>query len=377
MTDTNKKYIHQHDDWTDWQFDQTVLLPLISNVRLLQGKLLGKMHSLGFDLPLEAQVDAVVLEVIKTAEIEGEILNNDQVRSSVARHLGIEHLYQTLATPSREIDAIVEMMLKASFYFNQPLTLDELFAWHRALFPTGYSGLYAIQAGQLRDDSDGAMQVVSGGYGKTKVHFEAPSADRLPDELAKFLNWYNTDQPNLDLTIKAGIAHLWFVTLHPFDDGNGRITRAITERLLAKSDNSPQRFYSMSAQILNQRADYYHILESTQKGFSSLTDWLVWFLTTLSQALEQALVRSERIVAKAQFWYEHQDSQLNERQVRMLNKLWTDFYGKLTTKKWATITKTSPDTALRDINDLIDKGILEKSQASGRSQNYELVISKK
>lgn len=377
MLDNDKKSIHQYDNWTNWQFDQATLLPLVANVRLLQGKLLGKIHSLGFDLPLEAQLDAMVLEVIKTAEIEGEILNNDQVRSSVARHLGIEHLYQTLATPSREIDAVVEMMLKASFHFNQPLTLDELFSWHRALFPTGYSGLYAIQAGQLRNDSDGAMQVVSGGYGRTKVHFEAPRADRLSNELTQFLDWYNSDQPNLDLTIKAGIAHLWFVTLHPFDDGNGRITRAITERLLARSDNSPQRFYSMSAQILNQRADYYHILESTQKGFTSLTNWLVWFLTTLSQTLEQALVRSEHIVAKAQFWYEHQNSQLNERQVFMLNKLWTDFYGKLTTKKWATITKTSPDTALRDINDLINKGILQKSESSGRSQSYDLVMNKK
>lgn len=377
MLDTDKKYIHQYDNWTNWQFDQATLLPLVANVRLLQGKLLGKMHSLGFDLPLEAQLDAMVLEVIKTSEIESEILNNDQVRSSVARHLGIEHLYQSLATPTREIDAIVEMMLKASFHFNQPLILDELFAWHRALFSTGYSGLYAIQAGRLRDDSDGAMQVVSGGYGLTKVHFEAPRADRLPTELAQFLDWYNSDQPSLDLTIKAGIAHLWFVTLHPFDDGNGRITRAITERLLAKSDNSPQRFYSMSAQILNQRADYYHILESTQKGFTSITDWLVWFLNSLSHALEQALVRSERIVAKAQFWYEHQHSHLNERQVLMLNKLWSDFYGKLTTKKWATITKTSPDTALRDINDLINKGILQKSESSGRSQSYDLVMAKK
>ena len=205
---TNKKYIHQYDNWTDWQFDLATLLPLVSNVRLLQGKLLGKMHSLGFDLPLEAQFDAVVLEVIKTSEIEGQVLNNDQVRSSVARHLGIEHLYQNLATPSREVDAIVEMMLRASCHFAEPLTLEELFAWHQALFPTGYSGLYSIQAGQLRDDSNGAMQVVSGGYGRTKVHFEAPSAHRLPDELTSFLDWYNTEQPSLDLTIKAGISHL-------------------------------------------------------------------------------------------------------------------------------------------------------------------------
>ena len=250
-----KKYIHEYPNWTDWQIDNNQLLPLVANVRLLQGKLLGQMQSLGFELPLEAQLDAVTLEVIKTSEIEGEILNNEQVRSSVARHLGIEHLYDpdTLVTPTREIDAIVEMMLRASFYFNQPLTLDEIFAWHRALFPTSFSGLYKIQAGRLRDDRTGAMQVVSGGYGRTKVHFEAPTAQRLPDELAKFIAWYNEEQPDLDLTLKAGIAHLWFVTLHPFEDGNGRLTRAITERMLAKSDGSGRRFYSMSAQILTTR----------------------------------------------------------------------------------------------------------------------------
>ena len=277
-----KKYIHEYPNWTDWQIDNNQLLPLVANVRLLQGKLLGQMQSLGFELPLEAQLDAVTLEVIKTSEIEGEILNNEQVRSSVARHLGIEHLYDpdTLVTPTREIDAIVEMMLRASFYFNQPLTLDEIFVWHRALFPTGFSGLYKIQAGRLRDDRTGAMQVVSGGYGRTKVHFEAPPAQRLPDELAKFIAWYNEEQPDLDLTIKAGIAHLWFVTLHPFEDGNGRLTRAITERMLAKSDGSARRFYSMSAQILATRSDYYTILESTQKGLTSTTDWLVWFLQT-------------------------------------------------------------------------------------------------
>ena len=302
-----KKYIHEYPNWTDWQIDNNQLLPLVANVRLLQGKLLGQMQSLGFELPLEAQLDAVTLEVIKTSEIEGEILNNEQVRSSVARHLGIEHLYDpdTLVTPTREIDAIVEMMLKASFYFNQPLTLDEIFAWHRALFPTGFSGLYKIQAGRLRDDRTGAMQVVSGGYGRTKVHFEAPAAQLLPDELAKFIAWYNEDQPDLDLTLKAGIAHLWFVTLHPFEDGNGRLTRAITERILAKSDGSGRRFYSMSAQILATRSEYYTILESTQKGLTSVTDWLVWFLQTLGQALTMALTRTQRTVDKAQFWHTH------------------------------------------------------------------------
>ena len=369
-----KKYIHDYPNWTDWQIDNNQLLPLVANVRLLQGKLLGQMQSLGFELPLEAQLDAVTLEVIKTSEIEGEILNNEQVRSSVARHLGIEHLYDPdiLVTPTREIDAIVEMMLRASFYFDQSLTLDEIFAWHRALFPTGFSGLYKIQAGRLRDDRTGAMQVVSGGYGRTKVHFEAPTAQRLPDELAKFIAWYNEDQPDLDLTLKAGIAHLWFVTLHPFEDGNGRLTRAITERMLAKSDSSGRRFYSMSAQILATRSEYYTILESTQKGLTSTTDWLVWFLQTLDQALITALTRTQRTVDKAQFWHRHRNTTFNERQVMMINRLWGDFFGKLTTKKWAAMTKTSPDTALRDINDLVDKGVLIKSAESGRSQSYEL-----
>ena len=369
-----KKYIHEYPNWTDWQIDSNQLLPLVANVRLLQGKLLGQMQSLGFELPLEAQLDAVTLEVIKTSEIEGEILNNEQVRSSVARHLGIEHLYDPaqLVTPTREIDAIVEMMLRASFYFDQPLTIDEIFAWHRALFPTGFSGLYKIQAGRLRDDSTGAMQVVSGGYGRTKVHFEAPAAQLLPDELAKFIAWYNEEQPDLDLTIKAGIAHLWFVTLHPFEDGNGRLTRAITERMLAKSDGSGRRFYSMSAQILATRSEYYTILESTQKGLTSTTDWLVWFLQTLEQTLTMALTRTQRTVDKAQFWHTHRHTTFNERQVMMINRLWGDFFGKLTTKKWAAMTKTSADTALRDINDLVEKGVLVKSAESGRSQSYDL-----
>ena len=369
-----KKYIHEYPNWTDWQIDNNQLLPLVANVRLLQGKLLGQMQSLGFELPLEAQLDAVTLEVIKTSEIEGEILNNEQVRSSVARHLGIEHLYDpdTLVTPTREIDAIVEMMLRASFYFNQPLTLDEIFAWHRALFPTGFSGLYKIQTGRLRDDRTGAMQVVSGGYGRTKVHFEAPAAQLLPEELAKFIAWYNEEQSDLDLTLKAGIAHLWFVTLHPFEDGNGRLTRAITERMLAKSDGSGRRFYSMSAQILATRSEYYTILESTQKGLTSTTDWLVWFLQTLDQALTMALTRTQRTVDKAQFWHRHRNTTFNERQVMMINRLWGDFFGKLTTKKWAAMTKTSADTALRDINDLVEKGVLVKSAESGRSQSYDL-----
>ncbi len=368
-------YIHEHPDWTEWQWSDKKLLPLVSRVRILQGRLLGKLLTLGFDLNVEAQLDAVTLEIVKTSEIEGESLNNEQVRSSVARHLGVDDGDIPIAI--REIDAVVEMMLAATYHYQQPLLLDDLLAWHRALFPNGYSGLYRIKAGSIRDDSQGPMHVVSGSYGREQVHFVVPSADTLPDELDKFLSWFNTSpnkQDNIDLVIKAGIAHLLFVTIHPFDDGNGRLTRAITERVLAQSDDSAQRFYSMSAQILKKRNDYYKILERTQKGDTDITDWLVWFLQTLEQALIAAQTTTDKIIHKASFWQTHRQHALNIRQVNMMNTLLTDFYGKLTTKKWAVMTKCSIDTALRDINDLIEKGILKKSEASGRSTSYEVAL---
>lgn len=366
-------YIHENRDWTQWQWSDKKLLPLVSRVRLLQGRLLGKLLTLGFDLNIEAQLDAVTLEIVKTSEIEGEALNNEQVRSSVARHLGIDN--GVMPTATREIDAVVEMMLNATYHYQQPLLLDDLLGWHRALFPNGYSGHYRIKTGSIRDDSQGPMQVVSGAYGREQVHFVAPHADTLSDELDKFLSWFNTSaeqQDNIDLVIKAGIAHLWFVTIHPFDDGNGRLTRAITERVLAQSDDSAQRFYSMSAQILRQRDDYYKILERTQKGDTDITEWLLWFLKTLEQALITAQTTTDTIVNKANFWQTHRQHALNTRQVNMLNVLLTDFYGKLTTKKWATMTKCSIDTALRDINDLIDKEMMRKSESSGRSTSYEI-----
>ncbi|WP_201584258.1 Fic family protein [Psychrobacter immobilis] len=368
-------YIHEHPDWTEWQWSDKKLLPLVSRVRILQGRLLGKLLTLGFDLNVEAQLDAVTLEIVKTSEIEGESLSNEQVRSSVAWHLGVDD--SSMPTATRKIDAVVEMMLNATYHYQQPLLLDDLFGWHRALFPDSYSGLYRIKAGSVRDDSQGPMQVVSGGYGREQVHFVAPSADKLSDELDKFLSWFNTspnEQDNIDLVIKAGIAHLWFVTIHPFDDGNGRLTRAITERVLAQSDDSGQRFYSMSAQILKQRNDYYKILERTQKGNTDITDWLCWFLQTLEQALITAQMTTDKIIHKASFWQTHRQHALNTRQVAMLNTLLTGFYGKLTTKKWAVMTKCSIDTALRDINDLINKGMLKKSEASGRSTNYEVAL---
>lgn len=372
-----KIYIHEHQHWTDWQWNNDTLLPLLSRVRLLQGQLLGKLSVLGFELNVQAQLDAVCMEVMKTSEIEGENLNTAQVRSSVARYLGVDELGVADVTPSREVEAIVEMMLSATHHYKKTLTLDTLYAWHHALFPSGRSGMYNIKVGQFRDDADGPMQVVSGGYGRVKVHFQAPDAERLPEEVATFLAWLNASppqQPQLDLVLKAGIAHLWFVTLHPFDDGNGRLTRAITERVLAQSDNSPQRFYSLSAEILNQRKGYYAILENTQRGDSDITAWLLWFLQTLENALLTAHTATNKIVVKAQFWQRHSQQALNKRQTNMLNKLLTDFYGKLTSKKWASMMKCSPDTALRDINDLIKKGMLQKSDASGRSTSYEVVL---
>ena len=372
---THITYIHEYPDWTQWQWSDKKLLPLVSRVRILQGRLLGKLLTLGFDLNVEAQLDAVTLEIIKTSEIEGESLNNAQVRSSVARHLGVDD--KGMPTATREIDAVVEMMLNATYHYQKPLLLDDLLGWHRALFPDNYSGLYRIKAGSIRDDSQGPMQVVSGGYGREQIHFIAPSADRLSEELNKFLSWFNTspnEQENIDLVIKAGIAHLWFVTIHPFDDGNGRLTRATTERVLAQSDDSTQRFYSMSAQIIKQRNEYYKVLERTQKGDTDITEWLVWFLQTLEQALIATQTTTDKIIHKAGFWQTHRQHSLNTRQVTMLNTLLTDFYGKLTTKKWAVMTKCSIDTALRDINDLVEKGMLQKSKASGRSTIYEVAL---
>lgn len=368
-------YIHERLDWAKWQWSDKELLPLVSRVRNLQGHLLGKLSTLGFELNVEAQLDAVTLEIVKTSEIEGEFLNKEQVRSSVARHLGVDNNKMPLAT--REIDAVVEMILEATYHYEKPLSLDDLLGWHRVLFPDGYSGLYRIKAGAIRDDSLGPMQVVSGSYGREQVHFVAPSANRLNQELEQFLIWFNTPRNELDyldLVIKAGIAHLWFVTIHPFDDGNGRLTRAITERVLAQSDESHQRFYSMSAQIIKQRNDYYKILERTQKGDTNITQWLVWFLQTLEQALLSAIETTDKIVNKAKFWQIHREKPLNARQVKMLNLLLTDFYGKLTTKKWAAMRKCSVDTALRDINDLVEKGMLKKSKASGRSTSYEVAL---
>jgi Fic family protein len=362
-------YIHQKKDWPNFTWEDEQLLSLLGQVRHLQGRLLGSMEAVGFELRSEATLEAITLEIIKTSEIEGEILDADQVRSSLARKLGMERA--GLVPSNRDVDGVVDLLVDAINNYNQVLTEDRLFSWHASLFPTGRSGMYKIITGDWRDDSTGPMQVVSGAMGREKVHFEAPAASRLPEEIERFLDWLNQEN-EIDLVLKAGIAHLWFVTLHPFEDGNGRITRALTDMVLTKSDDVPQRFYSMSAQIRIQREEYYEILERTQKGGLDITDWLVWFLECLLNALKSSSLIVDQVMHKHQFWLKNADKALNSRQIKMLNKLLEDFVGKLTTKKWAKMMKCSHDTALRDIQGLIELNILKKEEAGGRSTNYVL-----
>ncbi|SFT77100.1 Fic family protein [Algoriphagus locisalis] len=366
-----KPYIHQKQQWPIFTWEITSLIKPLSEVRNLQGRLIGKMESLGFELQNEAQLDAFSLDVIKSSEIEGEILSLDQVRSSIARKLGME--IAGSIESDRDVDGMVDMMVDATKNCFAPLTQERLFDWHAALFPTGRSGMYKLRVADWRNDTTGPMQVVSGALGKEKIHFEAPASELIPEEINRFLVWYNQNQ-ELDLVLKAAIAHLWFVTIHPFEDGNGRITRALTDMLLAQSDQSTQRFYSMSAQIRKERKQYYEILEKTQQGNLDITQWMLWFLNCLSGALKSTNSTLTTVLIKANFWKEHAKTILNARQQKMLNMLLDGFEGKLTSSKWAKITKCSKDTAVRDINDLIEKGILQKEVAGGRSTNYELIM---
>ena len=362
-------FIHQKDNWPEFTWNSNEFLNLLSEVRNLQGRLIGKMETLGFDLRNEALLDTLTLDVIKSSEIEGEFLNPDQVRSSIARRLGME--IAGAVESDRNVDGVVEMMLDATQKCFDPLTAERLFDWHAALFPTGRSGMYKIKVADWRKDTTGPMQVVSGAMGKEKVHFQAPDSELVEREMIRFIDWFNNSK--IDLVIKAAIAHLWFVTIHPFEDGNGRITRALTDMLLAQSDKSNQRFYSMSAQIKIERKQYYEILEKTQKGNLDITDWIVWFLNCLIKALKSTDSVLTRVLFKAEFWQKHLDTAINDRQRKLLNKLMDGFEGKLTSSKWAKIAKCSKDSAVRDINDLIEKGILQKEAAGGRSTNYELI----
>jgi Fic family protein len=360
-------YIHQRDNWTNFTWDDSILSVPLGKVRNLQGKLAGKMEMLGFVLQQEALLETLTLDVLKSTEIEGEFLNVEQVRSSLARRLGMDIV--GLVPSDRNVDGMVEMMLDATQNSQSLLTEERLFNWHAALFPTGRSGMYPIVVGAWRT---GIMQVVSGGMGKEKVHFEAPDANLVKQEMEIFTKWFN-DEQNIDPVLKAGIAHLWFITIHPFDDGNGRIARAITDMQLSKADGNDQRFFSMSAQIQKRRSGYYEILEKVQKGTSNITVWLTWFLECLTEALLSTDLVLEKVLSKARFWEKHRVILLNDRQHLMLNKLLDDFEGKLTTSKWAKMAKCSSDTALRDIQDLMLKGILKKENLGGRSTNYELI----
>jgi Fic family protein len=363
-------YIYQHKEWPHFTWAEAELTALLTKVRHQQGKLLGQMASLGFNLQTEANLQTLTLDVLKSSEIEGELLDVDQVRSSIARRLGLD--IGGLIPVDRHVEGVVEMMLDATQNFESALTTDRMFGWHAALFPTGRSGMQKIVVGLWRDnETSDPMQVLSGPMGRETIHFQAPDSALLNDEMNHFLNWFNAEQ-KIDPVIKAAIAHLWFVTIHPFDDGNGRIARAITDMQLARSDKSNNRFYSMSAQIRNERNKYYDILESTQKGTLDITLWLEWFLECLDRALSASEETLAGVLQKSRFWEKHIHTSLNERQRLMIQKLMDGFIGKLTSSKWAKMNKCSSDTAIRDINDLVKKGILMKDAGGGRSTSYSL-----
>ena len=369
MDSGEELYIWQANDWPKWRYDLSVLTGPLTDVGRAQGVLLGRLADVGLALRDQARLAALTQDVVKTSEIEGEVLNVESVRSSIARRLGVD--IGAVAPVDRHVEGVVEMVLDATSRSAEPLTAERLFGWHAALFPTGYTGMNKLTVGQWRDDAAGPMQVVSGPVGRRKVHFQAPPADALSVETAKFLSWANEDTGEPAL-VKAGLAHLWFVTLHPFDDGNGRIARAVGDLFLARADGSPQRFYSLSAQIQRERKDYYDVLERTQKGTLDVTGWLSWFVDTLGRAIASAQGTLDAVFVKARFWQRSAGTPLNERQVKLLNRLLDGFEGKLTSSKWAAIAKCSPDTALRDITQLLELGVLKKSPGGGRSTGYEL-----
>ncbi|KQT50247.1 cell filamentation protein Fic [Devosia sp. Leaf420] len=362
-------YVHERYDWPDFRWDAGVIAEQLGEVRHRQGRLVGRMEALGFALREEAVLRTLTEDVLKSSEIEGEILDREQVRSSIARRLGMD--IGGLEPVDRNVEGVVEMMLDATQHYDAPLTAQRLFGWHAALFPTGRSGMHRITVGNWRPEAAGPMQVISGPMGRERIHFEAPVATRLSAEMRGFLQSYER-KPEIDLVLRAAIAHLWFVTIHPFEDGNGRIARAIADMALARSEQSPQRFYSMSAQIRTERNAYYDILEETQHGDLDITGWLRWFLECLARAFTGAETILEAVLSKDRFWAAHAATPINERQKKLVGMLLDGFEGKLTSSKWANIAKCSQDTALRDIDDLLGKKILAKEAAGGRSTSYVL-----
>jgi Fic family protein len=362
-------YIHQLPVWPKFTWDQHRLAGQLAAVRHRQGRLIGRMQALGFAMREEAILQTLTEDVLKSSEIEGEILDKTEVRSSIARRLGMDAA--ALPSADRHVEGVVEMMLDATQKFKDPLTKERLFGWHASLFPTGRSGLRKIGVGGWRDDQSGPMQVVSGIEGRQRVHYEAPVAARLEAEIKCFIDWFN-GKDDTDPVLKAALAHLWFVTIHPFDDGNGRIARAIADMSLARSEDSSQRFYSMSAQIRLERNAYYDMLEATQKGDLDITPWMEWFLGCLDRAFDGAEKTLAIVFRKAEFWKRHSATPFNERQRDIVNRLLDGFDGNLTSSKWAIIEKCSPDTALRDITDLLQRGLLKKNDGGGRSTSYSL-----
>lgn len=360
------KYIYQYKSWPNFTWNEKEIQVILGKVRHLQGKIFGQISALGFSIKEETMLSTLTLDVVKSSEIEGEILNYEQVRSSIARKLGIE--YAGMVYPDRNVEGVVEMLLDATQNYEKSLDDERLFGWHAALFPIGRSGLYKIDVACYRKDE---MQIVSGAMGKEKVHYQAVPVKQVKFEMDRFLEWFNNNT-EIDMVIKSAIAHFWFIIIHPFDDGNGRIARAISDLLLARSDNSSLRFYSLSNQILLERKVYYDTLQKVQYNDGDITEWIVWFLNCLYRALKNSEQTIEKVLYKADFWDKHKNTELNSRQRLMLNKLFDGFEGKLKTSKWAKIAKCSQDTALRDIKDLIEKGILRQEKSGGRSTNYEL-----
>ena len=369
MNSGEHRYIWETGDWPDWRYDLAILAGPLAEASKSQGLLLGRLADVGMALRDQASLLALTEDVVKTSEIEGEILNAASVRSSIARRLGVD--IGAVAPVDRHVEGVVDMVLDATSRAASPLSVERLHGWHAALFPTGFSGMSKIAVGQWRSDADGPMQVVSGPVGRRRVHFEAPPAETLPDQMYRFLAWANGDSGE-PVLVKAGLAHLWFVTVHPFDDGNGRIARAVGDLFLARADGSAQRFYSLSAQIQRERKDYYDVLERTQKGTLDVTRWLAWFLGALTRAVRSAHGTLDAVLNKARFWQHWAGTPLNERQVKVLNRVLDGLEGKLTSSKWASLAKCSPDTALRDITQLLDLGVLTRTPGGGRSTAYEL-----
>jgi len=361
------KYIYQSAQWPHFTWNDLEINLILGKVRHLQGKIVGQMATIGFSDKEETSLTNLTLDVLKSSEIEGEVLNYEQVRSSIARKLGIE--YAGMVHSGRDVDGVVEMLLDATQHYYKPLSEERIFGWHAALFPTGWSGMVKIAIGSYRKDE---MQIVSGAMGKEKIHYQAPSHEIVKAEMAIFLQWLNAES-TIDEVLKAAIAHFWFIIIHPFDDGNGRIARAISDMILARSEKSSQRFYSLSNQVLNEKKVYYEILQKVQYSTGDITPWLVWFLNCLHSALINTEQSLSRVYVKTEFWNTHKNTVLNSRQIQMINKLFDGLEGKLKTSKWSKMTKCSADTALRDIRDLMEKQILKQDDAGGRSTSYELV----